>query len=368
MTTFFSRLLLLSLLGVYATSAWVIIDTVSVTLERTWPSVGAVEGGFLEFGGVHDNFANNVYTYYNDIYYYSNVIQRYIQLEPIGEVPAPRAFSSGVGDGIECLYIYGGANYPATLFPALIYGDMWRYCVLSDHWELLPQNNAGPGNRTGSSLQFTNNKIYMFAGLDADFIGHNDIWEYNVLTGMWTEISPDIDIYNNATTIAPNGQHLPIWQFYEGNYYVGYGERGVQFDFGFANGLWKFNFAARTWTMLNPTPNLNPPRNYIGNVLYGSHIIVMGGDTPSPYPICCNAPFPQNPTNQTAVYSITDNSWGVVNTPLPDTPNLKRHRLVINGDQIHSVGGWGFIQNVGQIWNPNVYLASAADLIANAVY
>jgi hypothetical protein len=361
-----SRLLFLSLLGVYAATAWVIVDRVGPHLQRTWPSVGSVEGGFLEFGGVHDNFSNNNYTYYNDIYYFSNVIQRYILLEPIGEVPSPRAFSSGVGDGLQCLYIYGGANYPATLFPAHIYGDMWRYCVLSDHWELLPQNNAGPGNRTGSSLHFFNNKIYLFAGLDASFLGHNDIWEYDVATGMWTEISPDIPA--GSVTPAPDQQHLPIWQFYEGNFYAGYGERGIQYGFGFATGLWKFNLASRTWTMLAPNPDLTPTRNYVGNVIYGSHIIVMGGDTPSSNPPCCGAPFPQNPTNQTAVYSITENAWGVVNTPLPDIPNLKRHRLVINGDQIHSVGGWGWIQNVGQVWNPNVYLASASDLVANAHY
>jgi hypothetical protein len=360
----FSRILLLSLMGVCAVTCWVIVDRPqSGLLERTWPAVGAVDGGFLQFAGVHDDFNTNVYTYYNDLYFFSNLLQRYVELHPIGPIPAPRAFSSGVGDASSgCLYIYGGANYPPSLYPATIYNDFWVYCIDDNEWVELNPRTQGPGARTGSSLTLVNNKIYLFGGLDAQFQGHNDLWEYNIRSNRWTQIIPA-----NLSAPMPVGQHLAIFQYYQGNFYVGYGERGIQVDFGFATGLWKFNLNDKTWTALSPNPDLEPTRNYVGNVIYGAYIILLGGDTPSSEPPCCGAPFPQNPTNETAVYSIVQNKWTIVDSPLPDMPNLKRHRLVLNGDTIHAVGGWGWIQNVGQIWNPNVYAALASDIVARSI-
>src|SRR5437868_5966768 len=53
-------------------------------LYRTWPSVCTIKGGFLQFGGVHDIFKDNSYTFYNDIHFYSEKEERYIKLDPKG--------------------------------------------------------------------------------------------------------------------------------------------------------------------------------------------------------------------------------------------------------------------------------------------
>jgi len=356
------KVALLCLLGLYSVASWHIVDQAqSGLLERTWPGVGAVAGGFLQFGGTHDDFNTNIYTFYNDLYYYSAILNTYVQLHPFGDLPAPRAFSSGVSDGLDCMWIYGGSQYPPALFPVTVYGDLWQYCLTDNEWVELTPRNQGPGARTGSSLVMHGNLIYLFGGLDASFQGHNDIWSYNIRTNKWALISPA-----NMTAPQPIGQHLAVFQMYQGNLYAGYGERGLENGFGFATGLWRFNLATASWTLLAPMPDLSPTRNYLANVIFNGHIIGLGGDTPSSDPPCCGAPFPQNPTNQTCVYSIHDNSWSIVNSPLPGVLNLKRHRLVLVGDEMYGIGGWSWTRFVGQTWNPNVYTANAFDIIAQA--
>ncbi|CAG8454573.1 5924_t:CDS:10 [Diversispora eburnea] len=55
-------------------------------------------------------------------------------------------------------------------------------------WEVVNSVNKGPSSRSGHSACAYDNKIYIFGGTDGRKC-FNDIWSFNVETGIWTELS-----------------------------------------------------------------------------------------------------------------------------------------------------------------------------------
>ena len=108
-------------------------------------------------------------------------------------------------------------------------------------WTYLSQ---GATARTGHSIVIYNGKIYLFGG--ADDSGYlNDVWEYNISSRIWTELSP------SGTPPAARAFHTAIE--YSGKMYV-FGGLDVSSSY---NDLYELDLSTFAWS--SPSTTGGPP-------------------------------------------------------------------------------------------------------------
>jgi hypothetical protein len=110
-------------------------------------------------------------------------------------------------DGVDNVYIAGGLGYGAsTSFGSL--SDIWRYKISSNMWTRIggsanpsePRNLgtygiesavSTPGRRWGAPLAFASNSLWQYGGFNGPSDYFNDIWRYNLTSGLWTWVGGD---------------------------------------------------------------------------------------------------------------------------------------------------------------------------------
>ncbi|KAK4684618.1 hypothetical protein P7C73_g5552, partial [Tremellales sp. Uapishka_1] len=72
--------------------------------------------------------------------------------------------------------------------------DLWAYEVKQlqgaekHKWERIPYTTPPPPRRTGHILLSYQSKLYLFGGTDGNY-HYNDTWQFDMTTGVWTELS-----------------------------------------------------------------------------------------------------------------------------------------------------------------------------------
>ncbi len=202
--------------------------------------------------------------------------------------------------------------------------------VENDWTELNPsQSPAGRGN---FSMTYTDNgKVIIYGGASSspDFL--NDIWEYNNMTKIWTEIVPE-------GTTEPEARNQPRIVYIENNKILMFG--GNNFDSGRLNDTWIFDLTTKEWTDVTPTGTKPLPRNsnemvYIGN----DKVILFGGTTGTDY------------LNDVWEFNTSTYSWTelMANNPSPtNQPEVRSgHSMVyIGNDKILSFGGSNWVTDI----------------------
>jgi len=169
------------------------------------------------------------------------------------------------------LWLFGGLHNYGT---ENINNDLWQYNPAINQWAWMgtfgPVNygmmgvgndSTMPGGRQeGNSAWVDNNgNLWLFGGCDQTYFSYNDVWEYNVSTGIWTWMSgsQNLDDLGQYGVIGrpwidnyPSGRSTNLfWKDAEGDFWLAGGSQ-------YTNGLmfqdvWEFDPQNLYWTWVS---------------------------------------------------------------------------------------------------------------------
>jgi N-acetylneuraminic acid mutarotase len=101
--------------------------------------------------------------------------------------PSPRASQSAVVYNNKC-YIFGGMDEDNTKF-----GDLWELDLTTDMWKeiTLPNGSPCPQPRSGHSANIFNGKMYIFGGILELTKELNEMLIYDFKTGTFAIVGSD---------------------------------------------------------------------------------------------------------------------------------------------------------------------------------
>ena len=140
---------------------------------------------------------------------------------PSALLPAAREGQMTWTDSAGHFWMFGGDNTNATNPSEL--NDVWELDSASNQWALI--RGAAPAAAPGAAGSYTaapyspggrhsgmvwadgSGNLWMFGGLGLDSTGTdsylNDLWSFNMTTGVWTLLSPTHILGNDATGVVP---------------------------------------------------------------------------------------------------------------------------------------------------------------------
>ena len=221
----------------YLNDLWKYSPEVSLQSSGTWhqlcnpcsnslPSIrsGGVSwtdnnGNSYLFGGLASS------GYLNDLLQYNISSNKWIELCSLC-APVARQLSVSWTDNSGNAYIFGGNN-------GVNLNDLWRYNIAKGAWSQLCTSSSCiatlPTARSGS-VSWTDNSgnAYIFGGNNG--VNLNDLWRYNIATGLWSQLCTSSSCIATLPTVRSNPL---VWKDQIGNVYL-FGVRSTQ-DL---NGLW----------------------------------------------------------------------------------------------------------------------------------
>jgi N-acetylneuraminic acid mutarotase len=309
-------------------------------------------GNMYIFGGFDENFTGFSNIYYNKLYSFDTFSNVWSLLDS-GSGPSPRAFPAAITDPLHAqMLVFGGITYNAFFGDIVLFNDLWSWNYFSRRWTLLT-NNTGPSPRTYASGAYLNGNMYILGGvIDPYFDVGNDLWSFNTFTNTWTQLIAN----GNINSPPARGTYQLQPSILDNKLYLNGGEGAAAAGFPTLNDTWMYDPFLNSWTDITPpaSENLNPGHdNYQGSTLVANKMVIYGGETPGSS-AGCDAPFAQNPTNETWSFDIFTHRWTQL-FPTQTLINLKRHTADHFGLCMYVVGGWSWNCPPGQIWNNNVY-------------
>jgi len=193
-------------------------------------------------------------------------------------------------------YITTGATKYSGTFPK----DMWEYDPATNNWT---RKADFPGNARYFSFSFVvDKKAYVGGGItNIPYDGTRDLYQYDPATDKWTQMAsiPNTDSFTRSTAVNLDGNGFVI---NEGN----------------KHGVWRYNTASNTWTLLNNANIYVPWASIIsqgisfvaeGKVHYGFGV--------------SNLSSPPQPSNGLHSYDATKNEWTYVNQQIDPGSGLQ---------------------------------------------
>jgi hypothetical protein len=200
-------------------------------------------------------------------------------------------------DGSGNLWLFGGQGFVYGMNYFSYYNDLWKYNIASGNWTWMggtsSPNQYGyygtigvagapnhPGARYGASgWTDTSGNLWLFGGY-GDSTGLpgqlNDLWKYDVSSGLWTWIkgssTPDNAGSYGTPGVADPSNNPPSrngafhWSYSAGNFWLFSGENYYDHD-----DLWKYEPATNKWTWL---------RGDSSDANYGTQGVAAPGNTP----------------------------------------------------------------------------------------
>ena len=225
----------------------------------------------------------------NDLWVYDVAGEGWTQLEPAGDVPAPRFGHNAAFDAAENRVVVFGGQAGSDFFD-----DVWAYDVAGGSWSELGGTGGAPQPRYGAGGAFDPSTRTLHVSHGFTNSGRfDDTWTLDLEGAAWTDVSPGSDerpvercllrcgwdgdrnrlvLFGGQSNVSPF--HGDLWSFDveaqawreiagegpsprnlyaaftdgSGGFYVfgGRDEDGDQAD------LWRFDLAPETWSLLSP--------------------------------------------------------------------------------------------------------------------
>lgn len=100
------------------------------------------------------------------------------------EFPYPLTSSAGAGGGAQAATFNGFAPYPSLPY---FLNDLWQYNISTGLWkEIIPQSSSRPSARQDHILVQSGVMLILFAGY-AENHHHDDVWYFNLTSHRWLE-------------------------------------------------------------------------------------------------------------------------------------------------------------------------------------
>lgn len=200
-----------------------------------------------------------------DTWAYDPRSDRWIDLAPGGDVPAPRGFHSLVSEPISGkVLLFGGGDQNGDM------NDLWAYDPVTNTWSELQPDGHAPSGRSGLSAVWdpVGSRILVFGGRSAEFF--NDLWTYDYAGNKWTELEVPDDLP------SPRAFQTMVYDQSAGRVLL----FGGGADDGAVNDTWAYDPAADVWTELQPAGGQPSGRVFQSMVYHdASKCVVMFGGT-----------------------------------------------------------------------------------------
>ena len=249
--------------------------------------------------------------FYNDVYRYD--FQDNSWTKPIltsVAAPSNRTFFPYVTDTkTRSFILFGGLIF--NLPSVTVFGDLWRYHAKTNSWAELAQYNEGPGQRAGSGMVLNENKLYVGFGIDETVFGpnaaHNDLWSFDLTTGLWTLLVPD----NSSNPNQPFRRYRPAMQLDDKRekIIVFSGDMAIGDPVETVNDTWSYDISSGKWTFLNNNAVPLGNRQDAVSTVYKKTFYLMFGDTETDTGRCENniTGAGNNPRNELFKCDLKDN-------------------------------------------------------------
>jgi len=307
------------------------------------------------FGGFDEcfNIGGCEHTFFNETFVFKTSNKKWTKSTST-PVPPARSFHLAASyDATDSVIIYGGTLYNVAFTSFAVYGDMWQYFPATDHWVERVALNAGPGPRVGSGLAIKGCELFLFGGLDNFFGSHNDLWKYNLLSNLWTQLYADAP---DGTPGRPPVRYLPKFER-SGNLIYLYGGNinpailGVQ-----RSDMWEYRIDTNTLTEVT-VPTTVRSRVHGAAAATPKGFALSLGDVNDDVNECKANEISggQNPVNETHVFKRTTGWHPFVNVQNP--PRLKRVAYATVDEVLYIWGGFDFICAPTKVYDPVTSIA-----------
>ncbi|MDD9971663.1 MAG: hypothetical protein OXR73_35800 [Myxococcales bacterium] len=328
----------------------------AVPSERSRPAVAALGKRIYLFGGLFDDFSSGEFVGLDDLYRYDTRSDRWSRLAPEGPGPEARGFAGYAAVPQKRGFaVFGGGVYGADL-NVTIFQDLWLYTPADNRWTEVIADNDGPPPRFDPKMWADGDTLYVFGGLNEQFSVNNDLWAYSFATNRWrlvTEQGAEGSPSPRANAVGPDGAR-------RGKLYLYGGEGSPDLGFPILGDVWQFDVQTQRWQELSPDDGSTAPepRNHGSVVWIDGALYLYGGDV-SGGTRGCGAPFPQNPIGEMWRFAPGGRRWQRVEILRAPGP-LKRHVGVAVGRSMYLLGGYDFAVRGSeaepcQVWNLSVH-------------
>lgn len=268
---------------------------------RAFPGVSAsMAGHFLLYGGTDTFQFDSNYKALDDFWLYSVKNNEWEKMDNQHPNPGPRTGATlFVDDETSKVYLFGGFVDFSTEPP----NDVWEFNFPTEQWTQLI-----PDTRPQGQLP----------------LGRN------IASG-------------GPVVVKKNNDGRPKLLVYGGE-----GFNLTTFKFPILDDLWEFDITTHSWTEITAgNDGETPKRNYAGNAIVGDYLYLFGGDVAGVEGGrgACGGVFPENPTDEIWRYQVETQQWETITTTGDPFVRVKDQgqASVVNGDKIYLVGGYSCV-------------------------
>ncbi len=292
------------------------------------------------FGGVFENFPG-FQNIWSAKLWTLNMSNKQWTLLDDASGPVARGLHAGVTDPVRNqLFVFGGINYTAFFNPITIFGDLWSWDYVNGGWSELT-STPGPGALADLSMVYHGDALYVFGGtfqVGFNFVDSNALWRYDIAGDSWTQISA------NGNPNAPSPRHNARMAALDNRLYINSGSvtaADIEQD-----DSWSYNLVTGVWSDITPNDNHNidPGRTFPGHDAMDDIWLIYGGEIPGGEE-GCGSFFPQNTIGDTWVGQIKNNNklkWKKA-SPSSSPPALKRSQITHLTGKFNLLGGFTWI-------------------------
>lgn len=211
---------------------------------------------------------------------------------PENNKPGARDSPISWSDTSGNLWLFGGSGFAQGSTGGYL-NDLWKYNITTGQWTWMSGNPvpdqpgvygvrgvASASNKPGArwrALSWADNagNLWLFGGQGYAASGSgylNDLWKYNIATGLWTWVSGDAmpnqsGVYGikgiAGAANKPGARHVAVGGMdAAGNLWLFGGSLDRAHDRAQLNDLWKYNLSADQWTWVSGDSLLDQPSVY----------------------------------------------------------------------------------------------------------
>eukprot|EP00117_Sycon_ciliatum_P039017 scpid59324/ scgid28898/ Nitrile-specifier protein 2 len=217
---------------------------------------------------------------------------------PQGTAPRPSVrndFGFGYDPTGNSVYVFGGQGGSGIM------NDLWRFDLSTNSWtEVNPTTSARPPVRfsmiSGFYTQGPDGLFVISTGEGSGKVFYNDIWAYNVRTGVWTELSSQGDVpterYGAAGGLHVNGTALYVTHGFSNRRF----SDTVRYDFSESRWITEFG-GTHEYSATQPHP-----RCLLGSTM-------AGPDEPVFFGGCLSGGFSGGPCPAADSWAFRNSKW-----------------------------------------------------------
>jgi N-acetylneuraminic acid mutarotase len=322
---------------------------------RSAAVLGGIDKTLVMFGGFDECFDNAIVgcdnIYFGDTWEFDTHHGDWTQITPAVSPPVRVFMATDNWDSGESVMMYGGLRYNSRLTNFQFYGDLWAYTPSTNTWTSIVFANAGPGVRMAAGIAIEKNTLYLFGGLDGSFTSHNDLWSLNLITRVWTLISPDttstsVPVHRYQTTFEMNRPKGDTIFLHGGNFSpAGSGQQRQD--------SWSYDIESNTWTDITAD---FPGRIHNGGCARNKEFILAFGDVNDDEHECRVNTLSggQLPVDDVFRYTSNKDTWEELTVKGGPGP-LKRVSSTSLESTLYVWGGYDFICDENQLNGHAVY-------------